>query len=173
MSCGMQDIGGMHKLIAFTGYAGCGKDLAAQILIDEHNFQRRCFGDIIKRQLAPVIKEHFGFDPLTADHQQKSQIRSTLESWGNENYTAIMDEFFTDLPDRCVNTRICRRREAVEWKERGGVIIEIIRFDLAVEPGPSDKQWLMEIEPFVDRTIYNRTTPESLWTQVMEVAAEG
>lgn len=163
----------MHKLIAFTGYAGSGKDTAAEILIQEHGYERRCFGDIIKKQLAPVIKKHFGFDPLTATHEQKAKVRATLESWGNDNYDAIMEEFFKDLPERCVNTRLCRRREAIAWKDKGGVIIEVRKFQLPCEPGPSDHQWLMEIEPYVDGFITNNGTKESLWGRVMWKVAGG
>jgi hypothetical protein len=38
-----------------------------------------------------------------------------------------MDEFFSSLPPRAVNTRLCRIREAEEWVRRGGKIFEVVR----------------------------------------------
>ena len=49
------------------------------------------------------------FTEVTAE---KARIRRTLESWGEDNYDAILDELFDGLPERCVNTRLCRVREA-------------------------------------------------------------
>ena len=38
-------------LLGLCGYAGCGKDTAAQVLIDEYHFQRVAFADPIKQAL--------------------------------------------------------------------------------------------------------------------------
>lgn len=112
--------------IAFCGYSRTGKDSAAIPLI-EAGHTRRCFGDIIKRQLDPIIQKHFGFSAFTEVTAEKARIRRTLESWGEDNYDAILDELFDGLPERCVNTRLCRVREARRWREVGGILIEVVR----------------------------------------------
>jgi hypothetical protein len=115
-----------HPLIAFAGLAGAGKDVAAVPLI-EAGYHRCCFGDIIKRQVDGLVRRHFGFSAHTLDRTEKEQIRRTLESWGEDNYTGVMFEFFRDLVCPAVNTRLVRVREATEWRKRGGVIWLITR----------------------------------------------
>lgn len=112
--------------IAFAGYAGCGKDTAAQRLI-QRGFERCCFGDIIKLQLMSLVKQHLGFTPFTDDREQKAQIRGLCEQWGEANYDNITELFFRKLPPLAVNTRIVRLREAQRWVEEGGYIILIGR----------------------------------------------
>lgn len=104
----------MANLIAFAGYAGEGKDAAAQRLITS-GWKRCAFGDIIKRQMDPLINHHLGFSAFTEDDTQKKQIRPILEQWGEVNYDGVMREFFDTLPSRAVNTRLVRLREAKEW----------------------------------------------------------
>jgi hypothetical protein len=116
----------MSKLIAFAGYAGAGKDEAAVPLI-QRGYVRRAFGDIIKGQIDSLVHQHFGFSAFTSDRAEKAKIRRTLESWGEDNYDAIMEEFFLTLPAMAVNTRLVRSREGMEWKRRGGIIVHIVR----------------------------------------------
>jgi hypothetical protein len=118
----------MIQRIAFTGYAGVGKDEAAKPLI-QAGFARRCFGDLIKEQIDPIVQRHFGFSAFTEDREQKTRIRRTMESWGEDNYENLFAEFFHNLPERCVNTRLCRPREALEWIARGGIVVEVLRPD--------------------------------------------
>jgi hypothetical protein len=113
-------------LVAFTGYAGAGKDVAAEPLIAA-GYSRRCFGDIIKGQIDPLIQKYLGFSAFTENRVQKAVIRPLLETWGEANYDSIMEEFFDTLPERAVNTRLCRTREAEEWVARGGKIFEVRR----------------------------------------------
>ena len=110
------------NLIAFTGVAGAGKDAASAPLIAA-GYGRSAFGDIIKRQVDPLVQKYMGFSAFTEDRAQKPLIRRTLESWGEDNYDSIFQEFFDTLPEKCVNTRLCRVREAKEWVRRGGVIL--------------------------------------------------
>ena len=117
---------GYCDLIALTGYARAGKDEAAKPLIDA-GWARRCFGDVIKRQIDPIVREYLNFSAFTENDGQKQQIRPILEQWGEVNYDGIMLEFFESLPPRCVNTRLCRVREAREWRKRGGIVVEVRR----------------------------------------------
>lgn len=131
------------KLVAFTGLSGAGKDCAAEVLI-EHGYKRHNFGDIIKRQIEPLIRTHFGFSAFTEAREEKAKIRRTLESWGEDNYDAILKEFLNELPERAVNTRLCRSREAEAWRQRSGVIIEIVRPGL--EPATlRELEWLNDL----------------------------
>jgi len=101
------------KRIALTGYGGCGKDELARPLV-AHGYTRRCFGDVIKRQLDPLIREHFGFSAFTSDLAEKAKIRPILEQWGECNYDRVAGEFFDTVPEYCVNTRISRMGEVEE-----------------------------------------------------------
>ena len=116
----------MANLIAFAGYAREGKDAAAQKLITL-GWKRVAFGDIIKRQIDSLVKEHLGFSAFTEDDTQKKQIRPILEQWGEVNYDGVMKQFFDTLPARAVNTRLVRVSEAKEWIKRGGIILRIRR----------------------------------------------
>lgn len=121
-----------YPLIAFTGFAGAGKDEGASPLIAA-GFTRVAFGDIIKRELDPVVQKYFGFSAFTEVRAQKAQIRRSLESWGEDRYDAIFEEFFNTLPAVAVNPRLCRLREAKEWRSRGGILVEITRPDVGPE----------------------------------------
>lgn len=114
------------KRVALFGYGNCGKDTAGQALV-RRGYTRSCFGDIIKRQVDGLVRHYFGFSAFTEVDEEKQKIRPLLESWGDVNYWGIFHEYFSDLPELCVNTRLCRVREAEEWKRRGGTILEIFR----------------------------------------------
>lgn len=116
----------MIDLVAFAGYARVGKDVAAGALA-AYGHQRIAFGSIIKGQVDLLVQRHLGFSAYTEVDAQKKQIRGLLEQWGEANYDNITDELFKALPDRAVNARIVRLREAREWVKRGGVIIELQR----------------------------------------------
>jgi hypothetical protein len=160
----------MADLIAFAGYAREGKDAAAQRLIAS-GWKRCAFGDIIKRQLDPLIKHHLGFSAFTEDDTQKKQIRPILEQWGEVNNDGVMREFFDTLPARAVNTRLVRLREAKEWMRRGGVILRIRR--PGVEPATDwERDRLQELYDggAIHDTILNEGTVEQLWNRVQHYA---
>lgn len=117
-------------LIAFAGYARCGKDTACAAL-EPFGYKKVAFGDIIKSQLDDLCLKKFGFSAFTQHDDQKKKIRPLLEVFGDVNYDAITDEFFENLPEKAVNGRIVRLREAYKWKERGGHIVMIVRPEVA------------------------------------------
>lgn len=129
------------NLVAFTGYARVGKDEAAKVLI-QHGYERRCFGDIIKSMFDELCIQNLGFSAFTEDDAQKKMIRPILEQGGEVFYDPIFSKFFRHLPPKAVNTRLCREREAVEWKRRGGIIIEIRRSGV----GPSTEWENKQVE---------------------------
>jgi len=160
----------MADLIAFAGYAREGKDAAAQRLIAS-GWKRCAFGDIIKRQLDPLINHHLGFSAFTEDDTQKKQIRPILEQWGEVNYDGVMREFFDTLPARAVNTRLVRLREAKEWMWRGGIILRIRR--PGIEPATDwERDRLQELYDggVIHDTLLNEGTVEQLWNRVQNYA---
>lgn len=126
-------------LIAFCGYGRAGKDEAAKTLINA-GYARVAFGDIIKGLFDEVVKKFLGFSAFTEVSEEKQKIRPLLEQGGEVFYEHVYNTFFSSLPGRAVNTRLCRVREAKEWIQRGGVIVEVRRPGL--EP---DTQWSKDI----------------------------
>lgn len=120
----------MKNLIAFAGYARCGKDTACDALVPL-GYKRVAFGDIIKRYIDPICWQYAGFSAFTQVDEQKKQIRGLLEQAGEAFYDMVTTEFFENLPEKAVNSRIVRLREAYKWKERGGNIVMIVRPEVA------------------------------------------
>lgn len=116
----------MVNRIALAGYARVGKDTAADAL-KGIGYQQVSFGNLIKRRLDPVILKYCGFSAFTEVDEEKKKIRGFLEQGGEAMYDSLMEEFFRSLPDRAVNSRIVRTREAEKWIATGGVIVEICR----------------------------------------------
>jgi hypothetical protein len=155
-------------LIAFTGFARCGKDEAAQILIAQ-GFNRVCFGDLIKAQLDPVMQKHLGFSAFTSDPVQKSRIRPVLEYWGDANWDNIFNEFFAALTPPAVNTRLCRVREAEEWVERGGIIVNVVRPGVVAETPWAEKMfWEMQNSGLLHSCVVNNSSVEGLHQLIRE-----
>lgn len=164
-----------RKLIAFTGYAGAGKDEAAAPLISA-GWERRAFGDIIKDIFNPLVRQHLGFSAHTQDRGQKSLIRGLLVHGGEAFYDAVFARYFhpnfNSLGfDPLVNTRLMRLREAVKWKECGGIIIEVVRPGVhAAEP--MEAAWLEEIRAagHIDHRISNGGDVQALHQAVCVIA---
>lgn len=161
--------GKRHPRVAFTGYARSGKDACGKVLIQQ-GYKRVAFGDIIKRQLDPVIRVHFGFSAFTESDEEKKKIRGTLEHWGEDNYDAIFKEFFETLPELAVNTRLVRAREAEEWVKQGGVIYEVSRPGCVAETNFAERMMNeMWLSGLVAGTIINDGTLEDLERQVIDL----
>jgi hypothetical protein len=159
-----------QSLIAFAGVARAGKDEAAQALIAA-GYERCCFGDIIKEQLDVLCCQHLGVSAFTEDDEQKQRIRPVLEAWGDVNADGIADEFFANLPSLAVNTRLVRVREAKEWRNRGGLVVEIKRIGY----GPAsnwERDCLNELRQAgcIDATITNDGTIADLHAKVRDFA---
>jgi hypothetical protein len=157
--------------IAFAGFARVGKDEAGAVLV-ANGYKRMAFGDIIKAQLDNLIKEHFGFSAFTTNTAEKTKIRCTLESWGEDNYESILKQFMeqmskSELP--VVNTRIMRAREVIEWKKAGGVVVLVVRPGTAPF-GKFETDCMMEILPLIDYTIDNDSDLTALQAKVLDLA---
>ena len=187
-------------LIALTGYSRSGKDTAADHLVSL-GYERRAFGDIIKglvRDAGPTTFRFFrdwlldtgrhqlriseiaygwslvklcGVDPFTQDDDVKPLLRSLLEDYGLYRYDEVTSEFFSTLPAKCVNSRLCRAQEALEWRRRGGVLVEVVR------PGgkphtDQERRWVEELheEGMIDTIIKNDGSIEQLNKAIALVA---
>lgn len=161
----------MNQRIALTGFARTGKDEIGKILVEWHGYERRAFGDIIKKQLDPLISEQLGFSAFTEDDKQKQGIRGVLEQWGMANYDAITDELFSGMPERCVNTRLCRAQEARRWIEEGGEIWNVTRPNVRPATEWEFEMW-QEIEHEIgfDRCVRNDGTLAKLRSKILEIA---
>ena len=161
------------RRVAFTGFARAGKDCAAIPLI-QASFVRRCFGDIIKKQVDSLVKDNLGFSAYTEVDTQKNLIRPLLETWGDVNYSGVMSEFFALLPDAVVNTRLCRVAEAREWKRQGGIIILVER-EKNGETMPAttawehDVVWALRASGLIDIVLVNDGTIEQLHATVRDL----
>lgn len=163
------------KLIAFTGYAGAGKDEAAAPLIAA-GWRRAAFGDIIKRLLDPLVRQHLGFSAFTEDRAQKARIRGLLVHGGAAFYETVFSEYFhprfgapESLP--LVNPRLMCPREAKAWRAAGGLLIELVR--PGVQPAePCEAAWLedMRREGLIDHRIHNGGTVADLHKAVCALA---
>ncbi len=164
-----------RKLIAFTGYAGAGKDEAAAPLIAA-GWERRAFGDIIKDIFNPLVRHHLGFSAHTQDRGQKSLIRGLLVHGGEAFYDAVFARYFHPNFNSLgfhplVNPRLMRLREAVKWKECGGIIIEVVRPGV-LPAEPMEAAWLEEIRAagHIDHRIHNAGTVQALHQAVCAIA---
>lgn len=160
----------MVPRIAFAGWAREGKDVAATPLINA-GYARVAFGDIIKRQVDPLVRQYLGYSAFTEDNAQKTQIRGLLEQWGEANYAGVMKEFFDGLPPRAVNTRLVRVAEASRWREEGGVIWRVRRPGAYPATIWEDKR-LKELyeDGLIDDELPNDGDIPTLWRRVVERA---
>lgn len=163
------------RLIAFTGYAGSGKDEAAVPLIAA-GYRRHAFGDVIKDIFDELVWKHLGFSAHTQDRAQKALIRGLLVHGGEAFYETVFTSYFHagfNRPESTplVNTRLMRVREAERWKESGGIIIEVVRPGVhAAEP--CEAAWLAEITlaGYIDHRIHNGGTVRALHQAVCALA---
>lgn len=112
--------------IAFTGYAGAGKSEAGRAL-DPLGYVDVSLGNVGKKYLDPLIQQVFGFSAFTEDREQKKLIRNTLEWFMWDAFDFLLAEFFRDLPEKCVATRVMTVAEAKRWRDDGHPLIEILK----------------------------------------------
>jgi hypothetical protein len=131
--------------IALHGYARTGKDTVGRILQElDPRFHRIAMGDLIKRDLNPLISEKLGFSAFTEIDEQKKRIRNVLVHWGYANYEALLDELMAQASEHThvVNTRIFRAAECQRWIAAGGVVWEVVRPGF----GPAEPKEAEELE---------------------------
>lgn len=191
-----------YHRIAFAGFARSGKDEAAKALLacgfHRHNFgdiikarlQRApvyelatvliwvqanepCNEAVIYDCVTGFMRVYSGDIATTTEgNVEKAQIRTILERYGEAFYDDILAEYMALLPEKCVNTRLVRCKEAAEWTAAGGIII-LIDNPLVVPASPWELDRLNELEEagFIHATIVNDGTVDALHDAVRHIAA--
>ena len=160
--------------IALTGPARSGKDVVANILVRELGYVRHSFGDIIKRQLATVIRVHTGIDSYTEDDRLKRIIRPTLEAWSETNAEGLLRAYWESAPAKCVNNRLVKVSEAKEFRTHGGVIVWVSRPDRPpASAWESARLFELRNEGLVDLEIANDGTLDELRAKVLHMFRGG
>lgn len=138
-------------LIGLCGYAGCGKDTAAQVLIDEFQFQRVAFADPIKQALlaldplvpsdtdeAPERLSTFAQNRPWAEVKEYPEVRRLMQVLGTEVGRNLFDpDIWVKLAANklastlsvgsTVVTDVRFPNEARLIKRHGGVLVRLTR----------------------------------------------
>ena len=70
-------------VIGITGTRGAGKDTFFRLLQTfDYRFERYAFADRLKKDMAPVIRQHLAFDPDNLTAEQKEIVRHLWIGWG-------------------------------------------------------------------------------------------
>ena len=157
------------RRIALCGNARVGKDTAIEPLL-QLGYQHHAFGNLIKADLDELVQRRMGFSAFTTDTELKAKIRRSLEYVGDDMYDSYLDEYMATLPDRCINPRIMRLKEARLWRELGHPILEITRPN--TEPCSEFERICMDElyrAGVITHTIANDSTPEDLQVKVMDL----
>lgn len=169
---------GPGVLIGFAGAAGAGKDSAAKPLI-RAGAERRAFADPIRSvlyALNPYVDDcACRLVDLVQDEGWENAKRSTpevrrmLQDLGSAvrqtNLTYWIDLTLTDLPPLAVITDVRYPNEAKAIRQRGGIIVQIIRPGLKrVSEHDSETPMAPDL---VDVVIVNDGDLKQLQTQVM------
>jgi hypothetical protein len=186
-------------MVAFAGLAESGKSKAAKALIDlgweprsfgsviKEASTRADQADLtdtlvwlrdhepFDRAVALAVIEGFALirdgeiDPFTEDDGEKPLIRAWLERFGEARYDQFLETFLSSLPERCVNARLVRCREAEAWRAMGGKVIEIARPGvLPATDWERDRLEELREAGHIAATIDNDGTVEELHARVLE-----
>jgi hypothetical protein len=161
-------------IIGFTGYAGSGKDTAAQVLIAD-GWTRRAFADPLKEHVAKrflfirQMVEEWGWDVAKSLYPI---VRTTLQDVGMEKREEDPDYWVklaqVDLPDRAVFTDVRFPNEVDAVKSLGGIVVRVERPGVGpVNDHISDTG--IDALP-VDFVIYNDGTVAGLHERVLAIA---
>jgi hypothetical protein len=152
----------LPRKIGLTGPGQCGKSTVATAL-SIHGWAEISMGNQIKRELDGLIQGTFGFSAFTESKYEKPRIRGVMEAWGYANYERHL-KWLIDNSIRlgqCVNSRVFDAPEAEQWKEIGGVIVEVQREGINSETEVARMALRRVRGDGVDITIQNNTDMRS------------
>jgi len=174
-------------IIGLCGYAGSGKDTVAQILVQEHGFERRAFADKLKAiaydidiDLAEAV-DLLGWDRA----KQIPKYRALLQDLGVAVREHLGEDAWVNavLPPEpiakpgslwdYVITDVRFNNEIDRILDLGGKVGEVIRPGIAaINNHVSETEWGHRREEFHFQIFNNRTIP-ILRTKVIELANIG
>jgi len=135
--------------LGISGVAGSGKDLFVQMAINRLNHlgikaKRYSLADGLKREIAPVILESNGFDPLTCTREQKESIRPLLVSYAKQKRDASNGRYWLEKLEKEMNedieqSEVCLisdiryaeyPKDEASWlkKEKAGLLVHVSKF---------------------------------------------
>lgn len=143
-------------LIAFTGYKGSGKDTAAEVLTDLHDYRKVAFADPIRM----IARDIFGFtDHEMSDRVLKEQVvdrwpyeapRTVLKTVGTEMFREHYPDVWIKCAERTIDevedsghgvvvTDLRFANEETFVRNRGGIIVRVHRIGVEqTDPHPSE-----------------------------------
>lgn len=165
-------------IIGLAGYAGSGKDALADMLVSLDGFERRAFADPMKEflvKLNPLIwRTGIGMNTLENiirdegwDRAKRHpEIRELLQRLGTEAGRGVLGEdvwvnalFEKPIKRLLVISDVRFPNEAKAIKERGGIIIRVIRDGL----GPANNHPSESAYQKNDYVIFNNGTKADLY----------
>ena len=181
-------------LLGLCGYAACGKDTAAQVLLDEFGFHRVAFADPIKQALlalAPLVPgpdegeflrvSQFAADRSWAEVKEYPEVRRLMQILGTEVGRNLFDpEIWVKLAERkltstlsvgdTVMTDVRFPNEARLIKTHGGILVRVTRPGFGpVNEHVSDRaseNWTYDYQ------LENKGTVEELHQKMRDLVAE-
>jgi dephospho-CoA kinase len=160
--------------VAIAGAARTGKDEVAKSLVTELGYTRHSFGDILKRQLRPLLLQYTGIDAFTEIDAEKKIIRPTLEAWSVTNGPGLVREYWETAPAKLINNRLVKVDEAAEFKNHGGVIVWLERPGKGpVSAWEAEQLEKLKASGLIDLTLLNDGTLEDLRRKVLELFGGG
>lgn len=178
----------MTRLLGLWGYAGSGKDTAAEALIAD-GWRREAFADRLRAMLYaldPIIGEFHGGGPLRLREsvdfwgwdrakRQESEVRELLQRLGTEAGRQVLGEnVWVEAtmraigPDeRVVVTDMRFENELRAIREAGGLAVAILRRDYGPVNGHASETALADLGLF-DVVIENDGTVADLHARIRE-----
>lgn len=174
-----------EKILAFTGFAGSGKDTIANQFVKNLGYERIGFADSLKQilyALNPRIElfnddfiGHWHIKNIVDDKgwdyaKKEPEIRQLLQRLGTEGGRVALGEdiwvktlFNSPHGARIVIPDIRFKNEADEIRRRGGTVVQVFRPGV----GPVNDHASDKIDFKADYVLINDKTPEEAFTTLM------
>ncbi len=175
--CGFTNLKGEPMLIGFAGKARAGKDTAAKFLCDEYQCLHYYFAKPIKESIKIMFQlteeqehnkevaiEPWGISPRTMYQRIGTEVGRSLDP---NIWVKNAEIFVNKNPGRTVVISDVRFSNEAMWiRNRGGVVINIIRKDSPkiTEHGHASEHGMVEKD--YDFTIHNNGTKEDLFSSI-------
>ena len=169
-------------MVGICGYARSGKDTLASKMVERLGYERRAFGDIMREILFAVNPIIIGspsdgyYHPMRLANivrmrgweltKQIPEVRELMQRLGTEAGRSILGEniwvdalFREPLSAPLVVSDVRFQNEADAIRERGGIIVRVVRNGVNATNGHSSEHTKIEY----DFCINNDSTPDALY----------